>query len=210
MIDYAFLWGAFLGLFAIMNPFSTALIFLSITKGDSEAKKKEMAHRAVVISAFVLVFFMITGSFIFSLFSITLEAFKIAGGLLIAITGYHMLKVRDRTTEEEQAEAAKQEDVSIIPLAIPMLAGPGAITAALVWTSNSPGVTEHVLLLFIPVIICALSYFILTKAKHLKKVLRTTGTNVLERLMGLIVLVMGIQFILNAIYDIVPNIIGMI
>jgi len=203
-MDYLFVWSAFFGLIAIINPLSTAFVFSSITIGDTQKKKKEMAHRAVIVSSFVLIFFSITGFMIFNLFGITIEAFKIAGGLLISQVGFRMLDAKKKTTEEEIKESSRRDDISIIPIAIPMLSGPGAITTILVLNSNAPGVMERFALLFIPIIISIISYYFLIKADLLKKALGETGSNVVARLMGLIVVVMGIQFILNGIYDIIP------
>jgi multiple antibiotic resistance protein len=203
-MDYIFIWNAFIGIIAIINPISTAFVFLSITTKSNEAKKKEMAYRAVMISAFILIFFSITGFLIFQLFGITIEAFKIAGGILISQVGFRMLHAKKKTTKEEIEESVKRDDVSIIPLAIPILSGPGAITAMLVWTSNAPGITEKFVLLFVPIFISIITYYLLINAKYLKKALGKTGSNVVARLMGLIVVVMGIQFILNGIIEIFP------
>jgi multiple antibiotic resistance protein len=208
MVDVAFLWGAFIGLFAIMNPFSTAIVFLGLAAGDSEKKKKQMSKKASVTSAIVLMFFMLTGSILFTIFGITIEAFKIAGGLLIAIVGFNMLYPKPKQTEVEHRESKKKDDISIIPLAIPMLSGPGAITTALVWSSKVNGIKNWIGLLIIPILIALISYIVLVNAEYLKKAFGQTGTNVIEKLMGLIVLVMGVQFILNALTILLPQILN--
>lgn len=207
-MDWLYLWGAFVGLVAIINPISTAFVFLSVTRKDKDKKRREMAYRAVLVSALILIFFSLTGAVIFKMFGITLEAFKIAGGLLIAQVGLRMLHAKERTTEREIQESAKRDDVSIIPVAIPMLSGPGAITTMLVWTHNAPTVFEKVGLLFVPLFIGLLTYFVLVNAKVLNKSLGHTGSNVVARLMGLIVLVMGIQFIINGVIDLALLIVG--
>jgi len=207
-VDIAFLWLAFLGMFAIINPFSTALVFLGLSAGDTKEHKKYQAKKAAIVSTIVLILFMICGTVIFDIFSITIDAFRIAGGILVAKVGFNMLSAKDRQSDEEKKESKKKRDISVIPLAIPMLSGPGAITVALVWTSQAPSVVDKVGLMVMAALIFLISYFILIHANILKKVLGQTGTNVLERLMGLIVLVMGIQFILNAAMDIVPRMIA--
>lgn len=203
-MDWVFIWGAFVGLIAIINPVSTAFVFMGVTKRDSHKKRVEMAYRAVLVSVIILIFFSLTGFIIFKTFGITLEAFKIAGGVLIAQVGLRMLHAKERTTEKEIKESSKRDDVSIIPLAIPMLSGPGAITTMLVWTQNAPGIYEKIALLFVPIIIGIISYFVLINAKILTKSLGHTGSNVVGRLMGLIVLVMGVQFMINGFVDLVP------
>ncbi len=202
--DFGFLWLAFVGLFAIVNPFSTALVFLGLSGKNSERQRRNMARKASITSALILIFFMISGTLIFNIFSITLEAFQIAGGLLISIIGFHMLYPRSKLIDEEKKESIKKEDISIIPLAIPMLSGPGAITTALVWTSQATSYADRMGLLAIAAIISIISYFVLINATYFKRVVGHTGTGVIERLMGLIVLVMGIQFIINALKVIIP------
>ncbi|MFH1450713.1 MAG: MarC family protein, partial [archaeon] len=140
-------------------------------------------------------------------FSITIEAFMIAGGLVIGKLGFNMLNAKPRQTEKEEKESKKRQDISIIPLAIPLLSGPGAITTALVWTSQAPGTPEKIGLLLIPVVISLLAYPIIINAKLLERFFGHTGINVIEKLMGLIVLVMGVQFIINALVKLIPTIV---
>lgn len=204
MVDIVFLWLAFIGLFAIINPFSTTIVFLAITEGDSKAYKKAQAKKAVIVSAIVLIIFIITGDLLFNFFNITIEAFKIAGGFLIARLGFSMLKSEPRHTKEVHKEARRKKDISIIPLAIPLMSGPGAITTALVWTSKATTFGNRIGLVIIPIVCSILSYYILREAKLVKKILGHTGIHVFEKVMGLIVLVMGIQFILDALAVVIP------
>ena len=205
-MDYAFLWGAFIGLFAIIDPFSTAFVYVEISSGDSKKKIKLTAKRASIAFALILIFFILFGTALFHLFSITIEAFQIAGGLIIAIAGFQMLYPKPKLPEEEEIESRKKEDISIIPLAIPMLSGPGAITAVLVWSGKAAHFSDEIGLILIPIIIGIISYFILANARHLKNILGQTGTNVVSRLLGLIVLVMGVQFIINGVSVVLPSI----
>jgi multiple antibiotic resistance protein len=209
IIEAAFIWAAFIGILAIVNPLSTAIVFLSLTGRDSDEKRRKMAKRAVIISAGVLIFFMVSGNLIFDTFSITIEAFKIAGGLLIARLGFRMLDASSKEqSEEEQRESKKKDDISIMPLAVPLLSGPGAITTSLVWMSQAPGINEKLALLTIPLVIATISYIALVNAKVLQKAFGTGGINLLEKFMGLIVIVMGIQFIINGLVDL--NVINLI
>ena len=207
-MDFTFLWGAFIGLFAIINPFSAALVFLGISSKGTDQKRKDIAKRASIVSAMILIFFMLTGTVLFKFFGITIEAFKIAGGLLVAIVGFHMIYPRPKLSAVEEMESRKKEDISIVPLAIPMLSGPGAITTALVWASKANGIDNKMGLILIPVIIAIISFIILYNAKVFKEILGHTGINVIGRLMGLIVLVMGVQFIINALRVLLPSILS--
>ncbi|MBU1199160.1 MAG: MarC family protein [Nanoarchaeota archaeon] len=210
IVDLTFLWAAFMGLFAIINPFSTGLVFLGLTSNDSEQRKKFLAKKASILCMIIMFLFMISGSLIFKIFSISIEAFQIAGGLLVAKVGFDMLnpKLKSEQSEDEHKESKQKKDISLIPLAIPMLSGPGAITTGIVWMSQATGMWNKIGLLVIILIISAIAYIVLRNAKYLKKVLGTTGTNVIERLMGLIVLVMGIQFIINALRTLIPVLLG--
>ena len=172
-------------------------------------REESLWKKAAIISAIILMIFVISGVLIFDIFSITIEAFQIAGGILVAKVGFSMLnsKADQIKNKEEETELIKKQDISIIPLAIPMLSGPGAIATVLVWSNGAPGITEKFGILIIIMIISFISYFVLLKAKLLKKFLGQSGTQVIEKVMGLIVLVMGIQFIINALKTIIPTII---
>ncbi|MFT4310546.1 MAG: MarC family protein [Candidatus Woesearchaeota archaeon] len=211
LVDFAYVWVAFIGLFAILNPFSTALVFLGLTSHTTHAYRVAMAKKSALIAATVLIVFMITGSMLFKTFSITIEAFKIAGGLLIAKVGFSMINPESRSliSESDKQDSQFMRDISIVPLAIPMMSGPGAITTSLVWISNAPTFATRMALWTLPIIISFITFFVLKHADDLKKLLRPTGIDVIERVMGLIVLVMGIQFILNALFvDLLPRLMG--
>jgi multiple antibiotic resistance protein len=192
---------SFSSLFTIINPFSTAPIFLSITKGDSLDKKRQMARKASITAAITLIIFALAGSFILSFFSITVEAFKIAGGIIIAIVGMRMIYAKRDVlhTDKEKKEAAKKEDISIIPLAIPMLSGPGAMTTAIVLMRQSSEISFKATVLVSIIVACFLSYVVLSRAFIIEKYLGETGRRVIDRIMGLIVFVVGIQFVINGI-----------
>jgi len=136
-----------------------------------------------------------------SFFSITVEAFRIAGGLLITRVGFEMLqgKRKKLKTEAVNKEAKQKQDVSIVPLAIPMLSGPGALTTALVLMESTQSFL-HIGALFLAIItVCVLSYFILIEAVKVDRYLGATGKLVVEKIMGLIVVVVGIQFLINGL-----------
>ncbi len=189
----------FSSLFTIINPISTAPVFLTITKGDSEKKKRKMAKKSSIVSAIVLIVFSLLGTYILSFFSITLEAFRIAGGLLVARVGFLMLTEEPKpiASEKAKSEAIQKEDISIIPLAIPLLSGPGAMTTSIVLMTNTTNLIEKVILLFAIVVVCILTYIILSHASLIEKVVGENGKKVIEKILGLIVVVVGVQFVLN-------------
>jgi multiple antibiotic resistance protein len=207
-IDFSFLWLAAIGIFAIVNPFSTAIVFLGLTEKTSEKLKIKMAEKATITCALILGFFIVTGSLIFDFFGITLEAFQIAGGLLITRLGFGMLYPKAKLDNDEHKESKKKQDISLIPLAIPFLSGPGAIATTLVWASEAPSWMETTGLVIVVALISLIAYVILINARVLNKLFGKTGINVIEKLMGLIVLVMGIQFVINALRTLIPSLLG--
>jgi multiple antibiotic resistance protein len=192
---------SFSALFTIVNPFSTASIFLTVTRNDSMEKKKFMAKKACITAAIVLILFALIGNFILSFFSITLDAFKIAGGIIIGSIGMNMIHAgREHFhSDRERKEAMKKEDVSIIPLAIPMLSGPGAITTSIVLMGKTTGILDVILLITSIISVCLISYFVVSRANIIDKFLGENGRKIIDKLMGLIVLVIGVQFIINGI-----------
>lgn len=201
LTSLAFFFAALSSVFTIVNPISTATIFVSITKGDTRKKKLQMAKKASITAAIVLIIFAFVGNFILGFFNITVEAFRIAGGILIVRVGLNMLnsKETELSSEVERKEAIKKDDISIIPLAIPMLSGPGAMTTAIVLMSEAGSIFEVLFLVLAILIVCFMSYLILAEADLIQKYLGENGKKVVEKIMGLIVLVVGIQFIINGV-----------
>jgi multiple antibiotic resistance protein len=202
--ELAFFIAAFSSLFTIVNPFSTTSVFLSITRGDSQKKRDKMIKRASIVAACVLIVFALMGNYILSFFSVTVDAFRIAGGLIVASVGWRMLilKREHLKTPKEKRAARQKEDISIVPLAIPMISGPGAITTAIVLAGDASGIRDVFVLLIAVIVVCWLTYFIVKESKLMDDKLGVTGRKVLDRIMGLIVLVVGVQFIINGIVGI--------
>lgn len=201
---WIFAFGAFFSLFTIVNPFSTASVFHSITSGGDTKKNKGIARKACVVSILVMIFFIFFGDYVLDFFLISLEAFKIASGVLVAAVGYKMIYSGNRHIEsdEEKKHARSKDDISIIPLAIPMMSGPGSIATSLVLMESAiemGSVLAVASLVVSIVVIMLIAYFLLINAHSLDRVLGVNGVRVIDKLLGLIVLVMGVQFIINGI-----------
>lgn len=203
----AFFVAAFSGVFTIVNPFSTASVFLAMTQGDSKKKKKAMARKACITAAVVLIVFGLAGTFILNFFSITLEAFKIAGGILVFGVGYGMVTAQKKAfdSEQEKKEAMSKEDISIIPLAIPMMSGPGAMTTAMVLMLQASGFLQMLAVVVAVIIVCLITYLLLLRASILERVLGETGKLIMNKILGLIVLVVGIQFVINGVHGVLVS-----
>jgi multiple antibiotic resistance protein len=201
---------AFSAIFFVVDPFAVIPLYLSITQGDPPAKKRATALRASLAATLALLLFAFAGKLIFSAFSITLGAFQIAGGIILFMLALDMLRAersRVRTSPEEVREGVDKEDVAIIPLGIPMLAGPGSIATVTVLMSDAARSPLLVAILVACVVVTGLLTFILLAAAPiLERALRQTGLNILNRVMGLILAAVSVQFVVNGIRDVLPQI----
>jgi len=201
---------AFAALFFIVDPIGNVPLFLAISPKNDFIERKQIVGKASIASGLILIFFLLTGNLILNLFHITIGAFKIAGGILIFIISLRMLFVfrpGQKTSPEEQREAKEKDDVSFFPLAIPFLSGPGAITTIILLRNNCHDIIHYLIILSIIVVVSVLTYFILKESQYLMKLWGQTGINVLVRLMGLLLSVIAVQFAIDGIKDIVPEII---
>jgi multiple antibiotic resistance protein len=206
-----FLLAAFVSLFTIINPFSTASVFHLLSKGNTKKENRRIAKRATLTAIIILVFFVFLGDYVLRIFNISIEAFKIASGILVFGIGYSMISKDKRhfRSDEEEKHAKEKDDISVIPLAIPMLSGPGAIATALVLMENAEGnIISIVSIIASIVVVCLIAYFLLIEAHRMDKYLGKTGINVIDKILGLIVLVIGIQFIISGLQGLAPTLFG--
>ena len=200
---------AFAALFFIIDPIGNVPLFLAITPKNNFIERKQIVGKASIASGLILIFFLLTGNLILNLFHITIEAFRIAGGILIFIISLRMLfvfKPSQKTSPQEEREAMEKEDVSFFPLAIPLLSGPGAITTIILLRNNCHDIFHYLIILSIILVVSALTYFILKESQYLMKLCGQTGINILVRLMGLLLSVIAVQFAIDGIKDIIPEI----
>jgi multiple antibiotic resistance protein len=173
--------------------------------GDSNrVRRRKMAARAAWTCFVVLLTFSIAGTLIFKLFGITLAAFKIAGGLILGLIGLDMLKARRSPTKEtsgETEEGAEKEDVGIIPLGIPMLAGPGSISSVMVLMSQNEDWPHAIVVVGAIAVASAVSFLVLAAADRVSSFLHETGIRILTRMMGLLLTAIAVQFVLNGLKD---------
>lgn len=200
MLEYAFL--TFGSLFAIVDPFAVIPTFLAMTVRDSAEQRRRMARTACITCAGVMAFFALAGPAIFKLFGITLPAFQVAGGLVLLLSALDMLRAQKsplKETPEEAAEGMSKDDIAITPLAVPMLAGPGAITTSIVLANKAHGLPQKAVFYALIALVALVSYFVLTIAADGAKRLSSTFLNIVTRLMGLLLAAIGVQLILSAL-----------
>ncbi len=199
---------AFSAIFFVVDPFAVVPVFITITEGDSEEKRREMARRACMVSAAILLAFLVGGGLIFKLFSLTLAAFKIAGGILLLLTALDMLRsmpARTRTSGKELSEAVNKPDVAIVPLAMPLLAGPGAIATVMVLVGKAPNATGRASVYVAIFMVSLIAFGVLRSASLMARVLGQTGINLISRFMGLILAAIAVQFVLDGVLEAFPR-----
>lgn len=187
-------------LFAIINPLAAVPAFLAMTPNDTEANRLRMARTACLTCAGVLIAFSAAGTGIFKIFGITLPSFQMAGGLLLLLVSLDNLRARRsqvQETEEEKAEGIQKADISITPLAIPMLSGPGAITTAILLKSKAVSLAYNAVLFMMFFIIPAACYLVFYFAVKKAGKINPIAMNIVTRLMGLILAASAVQFIID-------------
>ncbi len=190
-------------LFVIIDPIATVPAFLAMTAKDTVEARVRMARLACVIAAAVLMLFVLTGQTLFRLLGITLPAFQIAGSIVLLLVALDMLRARRsrmRETAEETDAGVEKEDIAITPLAVPMLAGPGAISTSILLHTRSPDVPHTAALLVCILAVCMASYVVLRlAATGADRFISPIGMKIVERLMGLLLAALAIQFAINGL-----------
>jgi multiple antibiotic resistance protein len=207
--DLKFAVVALSAVFFVVDPFVAVPIFLAITTDDSPAKRRGMALRAALAAFVTLALFALAGGVIFRAFGITLGAFKIAGGLMLFLMATDMMRAqpsRTRSTAEEQEEGVARDDVAIVPMAIPMLAGPGAIATVMVLMSRAAWEPVPTAAVFGAIAVtCLASWLLLRSAVAAERFLSKTTLHVLERVMGLLLAAVAVEFVVGGIRDVMPT-----
>jgi multiple antibiotic resistance protein len=195
-------------LFTLINPLGTMPIFMSMTAELSIADRNKTAKKASIVSLITIIAFAFTGQLLFNFFGISVNSFRIVGGVIFFIMGMDMLQARLGQVKIKDNEVRSYvTDISITPLAIPMICGPGAITNAIVLMEDANTFPKQIVLIVSIVLIMLLTYLILYSSSKLIKMLGQTGINVMMRIMGLIVMVIAVEFFFSGLKPIVLDII---
>ncbi len=206
----------FLGFLAIMNPLGNTPIFLSLVEHLPEDARPRVARTAVISAFIIVVLFTLGGNFIFRMFGITLPAFRIAGGILLFMIAYHLVRAKrshqHHPTEEEQPETPSPyeepaEDVAITPLGTPILAGPGTITTALSLVGRQTDPLKILIVLGVFGLICFTTYLCFIYGEVLVKRFKPSLIGVMTRLMGLILSVIAVQMVIEGVTEVARSLI---
>lgn len=207
LMPFAFV--CFASFFTLTNPLGTMPVFLTMTKGLDESDRRKIVRRATMISFVTLMAFVFTGQFLFSFFGISANGFRIAAGIIIMKIGYDMLQARFTNTKLSDEEIRTYaDDISITPLAIPMLCGPGAIANGIMLMDQASTFAMQLTLVVTIAVIYVICYIILRASSRLTPILGETGNNVMMRLMGLILMVIAVECFVGGLKPIMVDILN--
>ncbi|MCL6415568.1 MarC family protein [Aestuariirhabdus sp. Z084] len=196
-------------LFTMINPLSVTPIFTSMTSQLDRATARRVAGKATLTAAIILILFAVTGQFIFKIFSITVDSLRIVGGVIFFIMGYEMIQARLSKIRFDKDNLHEMEsytqDIAITPIAIPLIAGPGAIASVIILMSSNTGLVYHLMLFSSIALVALVTYVFLLFSTPIMDRLGESGNKVLLRIMGLIVMVIGVEFFVGGLTPIVRN-----
>src|SRR5690606_7440103 len=196
---------AFVTLLVTVDPPGLAPVFLALTSGMTRHERNQVAARAGIIAFFILVLFALFGKTVLTALGISISAFRVAGGLLLFFIAFDMIFERRTARKEKSAEVAITKDmihnIAAFPLAIPLIAGPGAISATLLLSGRMPGVAGLTTLCLILLSLCVITYLVFMLADRIDHFLGETGRSILSRLLGLILAALAVQFVADGIIE---------
>lgn len=192
---------SFLTLLVVIDPVGLVPVFLALGGGRSEGEQRRLAQRAVLVAGGVLLFFAVGGAWLLSRLGISLDAFRVAGGLLLFRIAVDMVFAqRERETKEEEAEARTRADISVFPLAIPMISGPGALASVMILAAEGSARRGGFLVVIAAaVVVLVLSYVALRLAAPLGRILGQTGVNVVTRVLGVLLAALAVQYVADGV-----------
>ncbi len=203
MPSYESLFNAFVTILVTIDPPGLAPLFLALTRGMNREQRQQVGLRASLIGFLVLALFAVAGAGILSVFGITLPAFRVAGGLLLFYISFEMIFERRQERKEKSADAAITKDhihnIAAFPLAIPLIAGPGAISAVVLLSASLPGIGGQTTLVAVILVGIVLTYLVFLVAERVDKFLGQTGRSILTRLLGVILAALAVQFVADGV-----------
>lgn len=189
----------FVAIFTIVNPFSAAGLLVALTPGDSVERRRAQVSRAVVFMTAIMLASYVAGTYVLRFFSISQPALVLAAGLLVARAGWRTVTGTDRLTPAQREESVHKVDISLTPLGMPLLAGPGTISVLIGLASDAHGVAAHVAAIVAIFVVSASSWLILRAAPAVAAKLGRSGEAAVSKVLGLLILCVGIQFLINGL-----------
>ncbi|MGB4248628.1 MAG: YchE family NAAT transporter [Pseudohongiellaceae bacterium] len=208
MIEFTEYTKMLIGLVAIVNPIGAVPIFISLTSGAKDSERNAISCTTTTAVFLILIAALLLGEAILDFFGITISSFRVAGGILILLMAISMMHAKTsaiRRTEDEAAESEHMQSVAVVPLAIPLLAGPGAISTVILYAHREISLTHYAIIGFVILIVCLLLYLAFRSVKYISQYLSQTAVNVFARIMGLILAAIAIEIIANGIKGLFPD-----
>lgn len=203
MVSYDAIFNAFVTILVTIDPLALAPLFLAVTQGMNRGERRQVSVRASVIGFLVLALFALAGASILSVFGITLPAFRVAGGFLLFFIAFEMVFDRRNDRKEKISDVAITQDmihnIAAFPLAIPLIAGPGAISATVLLSGSFQGFAAQAALVAIIAICLALTFLVFLLAERIDQILGQTGRSILTRLLGVILAALAVQFVADGV-----------
>jgi multiple antibiotic resistance protein len=195
-------------LFVIANPIGAIPVFISLTISEPEQVRRRTAKIAAATVAIVLVVSVFVGQPLLNFFGVSLPSFRVGGGILILLMAISMLQVRPsrvHSTPEETEEAESKDDIGVVPIGIPLVAGPGAISTMIIYADQAKGWLDIVCLMLIGILVALSVWIALRLANPIRNLLGRTGINIVTRLLGLILAAVAVEFIASGLAELLPG-----
>jgi len=193
-------------LFVVIDPVGTSAVFSALTQNVPEKEQKRIAIRAVITAVILLVLFNFVGQALLKYMHVSLQSFRVAGGLLLFVTAFRMIMgfTDQNQLNSKESVFPDRSNIAIFPLAIPLLAGPGAMTASLMFSTEAKGIFEHGIIIFSIIAIQAIALVCMLGAGRLSKIFGPSGHGIIARVMGVLLAAMAVQFIADGIKALMP------
>lgn len=195
---------AFMAFFAIMNPISNLPAYMALVADDSQKISRKIAFKSLLIAFIIVTVFVFSGDLIFKVFGITIDSFRVAGGILVAVIGYHMINGNHSPSYkgmEQQASNSDPMSIAISPLAMPLFAGPGTITTALSLANG--GLQNQLITVVAFALLCVITYLLLRSAKQIASFLGENLMKIITKMMGLLLFSIGVQMIIISVQSLI-------
>lgn len=201
----------FAGLFSVINPLGTVPVFVGLTKDDTRKERDSISFWTAVNTLLILIISFFAGKYVLNFFGITLNSLRIAGGLIITTSGFALLtgsfsKHKGMDKARVQEDVRKRSDISLTPLAIPMLAGPGSISLLITFNQEYASRNEICIAIAAIVAVCAAAYLILRSSYYIVRLLGASGINAISRIIGFIVIAIGIEYVSSSVVAVLKQI----
>jgi multiple antibiotic resistance protein len=200
----------FMALLVLINPLSAIPIFISLTPNSTQAERKKIAKITSLTIAVVVSLFALVGEGLLHFLGISIGSFQLAGGLLVLMIALALMNAQTsatKSTEEERSEAESKANIAVVPLAIPLMTGPGTISTVIIYTSTARDWIDVADLIISGMLVALVSYAALTMATPISRVLGKTGINVVNRVMGMLLAALSVEIMVDGIYRLFPQLV---